>query len=152
MTVILRVMAQEGLVSGEFAEAGQKLCVYLPGDLLGGYASEQDVLDLHAAVIQQRNIRILEDRFIFLRQIQLMVAQAHHHRGNLRCFHEKIIRILLGAAVLLPPPQSGQTIRYVDDAAQNARNQAVILFIQILSELVILKKVAAYRDHIGSYL
>ena len=79
-----------------------------------------------------------------------MVAQAHHHRGNLRCFHEKIICVLFAAAVLLPPPQSGQTIRYVDDAAQNARNQAVILFIQILSELVIFKKVAGYRDHIGA--
>ena len=56
MTVILRVMTQEDLVSGEFAEAGQKLCVYLPGDLLGGYASEQDVLDLRSTVIQQRNI------------------------------------------------------------------------------------------------
>ena len=64
MTVILRVMAQEGLVSGEFAEAGQKLCVYLPGDLLGGNSYEQDVLNLHSTVIQQRNIRILEDRFI----------------------------------------------------------------------------------------
>ena len=57
MTVILRVMTQEDLVSGEFAEAGQELCVNLPGDLLGGYASEQDVLDLHSTVIQQRNIR-----------------------------------------------------------------------------------------------
>ena len=55
--VVLRVMAQENLVAGEFAEAGQKLCVYLPGDLLGGYTSEQDVLDLHSTVIQQRNIR-----------------------------------------------------------------------------------------------
>ena len=55
--VVLRVMTQEDLVSGEFAEAGQKLCVYLPGDLLGGYASEQDVLDLHSTVIQQRDIR-----------------------------------------------------------------------------------------------
>ena len=118
LVVVLRVMAQQHLVSGEFAEAGQKLCVYLPGDLLGGYASEQDVFDLHSTVIQQRNIRILEDRFIFLRQIQLMVAQAHHHRGNLRCFHEKIIRILLGAAVLLPPPQPSQTIRYMDDATK----------------------------------
>ena len=104
-------MTQEDLVSGEFAEAGQKLCVYLPGDLLGGYASEIYIFDFHAAVIQERNIRILEDRFILVRQIQLMVAQAHHHRGNLRCFHEEIIRILLGAAVLLPPPQSRQTIR-----------------------------------------
>ena len=116
--VILRVMAQENLVAREFAEAGQELCVYLPGDLLGGYASEQDVLDLHSTVIQQRNIRILEDRFIFLRQIQLMVAQAHHHRGNFRCFHEEIICVLLGAAVLLPPPQSGQTIRYMDNATK----------------------------------
>ena len=109
--VVLRVMTQEDLVAREITKAGQKLCVYLAGDLLGGYASEQDVLDLRSTVIQQCNIRILEDRFIFLRQIQLMVAQAHHHRGNLRCFHEKIIRILLGAAVLLPPPQSSQTIR-----------------------------------------
>ena len=38
--VVLRVMAQENLVAREFAEAGQKLCVYLAGDLLGGYASE----------------------------------------------------------------------------------------------------------------
>ena len=64
LVVVLRVMTQEDLVSGEFAEAGQKLCVYLPGNLLGGYASEQDVLDLHSTVIQQRNIRILENRFI----------------------------------------------------------------------------------------
>ena len=109
--VVLRVMAQEDLVAREFAEAGQKLCVYLAGDLLGGYASEQDVFDLHSTVVQQRNIRILEDRFIILSQIQLMVAQAHHHRGNLRCFHEKIICVLFAAAVLLPPPQSSQTIR-----------------------------------------
>ena len=99
--VVLRVMTQEDLVSGESTKASEELCVYLPGNLLGGYASEQDVLDLHSTVIQQRNIRILEDRFIFLRRIQLMVAQAHHHRGNLAGFHEKIIRILLGAAVLL---------------------------------------------------
>ena len=116
--VVLRVMTQEDLVSGEFAEAGQKLCVYLPGDLLGGYASEQDVLDLRSTVIQQGDVRCCKTSFIFLRQIQLMVAQAHHHRGNLAGFHEKIIRILLGAAVLLPPPQSGQTIRYMDNATK----------------------------------
>ena len=50
--------------------------------------------------------------------------------------------------MLLPPAQSGQTIRYVDDAAKHTRNQAVILFIQIVSELVIFKKVAGYRNHI----
>ena len=55
--VVLRVMAQENLVAREFAEAGQKLCVYLAGDLLGGYASEQDVLDFRSTVVQQRNIR-----------------------------------------------------------------------------------------------
>ena len=55
--VLLRVVAQKNLVAGEFAEAGQKLCIYLPGNLLRGYPSEQDVLDLHAAVIQQRNFR-----------------------------------------------------------------------------------------------
>ena len=55
--VVLRVMTQEDLVSGEFAEAGQELCVYLPGDLLGGYTSEQDVLDLHSTVIQQGDLR-----------------------------------------------------------------------------------------------
>ena len=116
--VVLRVMTQEDLVSGEITKAAEELCVYLPGDLLGGYASEQDVLDLHSTVIQQGDLRILEDLFIIPCQIQLMVAQAHHHRGNLRCFHEKIIRILLGATVLLPPPQSCQTIRYVDDATK----------------------------------
>ena len=43
--VVLRVMTQEDLVSGEFAEAGQKLCVYLPGDLLGGNTSEIYIFD-----------------------------------------------------------------------------------------------------------
>ena len=81
--VIFRVMTQENLVAREFAEAGQELCVYLPGNLLGGNSSEQYILNLHTAVIQERNIRILEDLFIFLGQIQLMVAQAHHHRGDL---------------------------------------------------------------------
>ena len=126
--VIFRVMTQENLVAREFAEAGQKLCVYLPGDLLGGYPSEQYILDFHAAVIQQHNIRILEDRFIFVRQIQIMVAQAHHHRGYLRCFHEKIIRILFAVAVLLSPSQSSQTVGDVDDMAKHTGNQAVILF------------------------
>ena len=55
--VVLRVMAQENLVAREITKASEELCVYLPGDLLGGYASEQDVLDLHSTVIQQRNIR-----------------------------------------------------------------------------------------------
>lgn len=55
--VVLRVMAQEYLVSGEITKASEELCVYLPGDLLGGNSSEQDVLDLHSTVIQQRNIR-----------------------------------------------------------------------------------------------
>ena len=55
--VVLRVMAQEYLVSGEITKASEELCVYLPGDLLGGYASKQDVLDLHSTVIQQRNFR-----------------------------------------------------------------------------------------------
>ena len=55
--VVLRVMTQEDLVSGEITKASEELCVYLPGDLLGGYASEQDVLDLRSTVIQQRNIR-----------------------------------------------------------------------------------------------
>ena len=50
-------MAQEDLVSGEITKAGQKLCVYLPSDLLGGYASEQDVLDLRSTVIQQGDLR-----------------------------------------------------------------------------------------------
>ena len=58
MAVILRVMTQEDLVSGEITKASEELCVYLPGDLLGGYASEQDVLDLRSTVIQQRNIRL----------------------------------------------------------------------------------------------
>ena len=43
--VVLRVMAQENLVAREFAETGEKLCVYLAGDLLGGYASEQSLLE-----------------------------------------------------------------------------------------------------------
>lgn len=64
LRIILWVMAQESLIVREFAEAGQELCVYLPGDLLGGNFYEQDVLNLHSTVIQQRNIRILEDRFI----------------------------------------------------------------------------------------
>ena len=51
-------MTQEDLVSGEITKASEELCVYLPGDLLGGYASEQDVLDLRSTVIQQRNIRL----------------------------------------------------------------------------------------------
>ena len=55
--VILRVMAQEEIVAREFAEAGQELSVYLPGNLLGGNSSEQYVLDLHAAVIQQGDLR-----------------------------------------------------------------------------------------------
>ena len=57
-------MTQEDLVSGEITKASEELCVYLPGDLLGGNSYEQDVLNLHSTVIQQRNIRILEDRFI----------------------------------------------------------------------------------------
>ena len=64
LRIILRVIAQENIIVREFAEAGQELCVYLPGDLLGGNSYEQDVLNLHSTVIQQRNIRILEDRFI----------------------------------------------------------------------------------------
>ena len=40
LRVVLRVMAQKNLVAREFAEAGQKLCVYLAGDLLGGNSSE----------------------------------------------------------------------------------------------------------------
>ena len=55
--VVLRVMAQEYLVAREITKASEELCVYLPGNLLGGYASEQNVLDLHSTVIQQRNIR-----------------------------------------------------------------------------------------------
>ena len=57
LVVVLRVMAQQHLVAGEITKSSEELCVYLPGNLLGGYASEQDVLDLHSTVIQQRNIR-----------------------------------------------------------------------------------------------
>ena len=57
MAVILRVMAQEYLVAREITKSSEELCVYLPGDLLGGYASEQDVLDLHSTVIQQGDLR-----------------------------------------------------------------------------------------------
>ena len=59
LVVVLRVMTQEDLVSGEITKSSEELCVYLPGNLLGGYASEQDVLDLRSTVIQQCNIRIL---------------------------------------------------------------------------------------------
>ena len=55
--VVLRVMAQENLVAGEITKSSEELCVYLPGNLLGGYASEQDVLDLHSTVIQQGDLR-----------------------------------------------------------------------------------------------
>ena len=55
--IILRVVAQEYLVAREITKPSEELCVYLPGDLLGGYTPEQDVLDLHSTVIQQRNIR-----------------------------------------------------------------------------------------------
>ena len=55
--VVLRVMTQEDLVAREITKSSEELCVYLPGDLLGGYASEQDVLDLHSTVIQQGDLR-----------------------------------------------------------------------------------------------
>ena len=55
--IVLRVMAQENLVARKITKSSEELCVYLPGNLLGGYASEQDVLDLRSTVIQQRNIR-----------------------------------------------------------------------------------------------
>ena len=44
--VVLRVMAQEDLVAREITKSSEELCVYLPGDLLGGNSSEEDVLDL----------------------------------------------------------------------------------------------------------
>ena len=50
-------MTQEDLVAREITKSSEELCVYLPGDLLGGYASEQDVLDLHSTVIQQGDLR-----------------------------------------------------------------------------------------------
>ena len=55
--VVLRVMAQQHLVAREITKSSEELCVYLPGNLLGGYASEQDVLDFRSTVVQQRNIR-----------------------------------------------------------------------------------------------
>ena len=101
--VILRVMTQKNLASGHLAEARKEVCIDSPGELLRGYASKQYALDLHTTVMQQHNIRSLEGRFIFLGQVQLMVAQAHHHRGDLAGFYEEPICVLLLHIVLLPP-------------------------------------------------
>lgn len=116
--IILRVMAKEHLVSIHLAKAPEELCVHLPGDLLGWYTSEKYVLDFHAAVVQEHNLRCCKNCFIILCQIQFMVAKAHHHRGNLAGFQEEIIRVLFATVVLLPPAKSSQAIRYADDATK----------------------------------
>ena len=116
--IILRVMAKEHLVTRQITKAPEELCVHLTCDLLGWYASEKYVLDFHSTVVQERNIRILEDRFIIPCQIQFMVAKAHHQRGNLAGFQGEIIRVLFATVVLLPPAKSSQAIRYADDAAK----------------------------------
>ena len=84
--VVFRVMTEQNFITFLLCKHLQKLCVYLPCYLFRWYAAEQYVLYDHAAIIENMNASILEYRLIFFRQVQFVVAEAHHHRGNLRCF------------------------------------------------------------------